>query len=126
MIHSTNKKLNFIRIFHRIFKVRDLSTYFLNLKSFYRYKYWLRDFIKLFVCQLESTYPSIIKIRISRKLLDVVAWDSLDRMTINEIFCWECYKYNSRETHSILDLGGNIGISAKYFLTQNPHSNFSI
>ena len=121
---SQQKKLT--SLFHRIFKFRKISSYFLNLKSFYRYKYWYRDFIKLFVLQIKSPSPALIPIRISRRILDLVVWDSLDRMTVNEIFCWECYKYNSSENNIILYLGGNIGLSAKYFLAKNPNSKIYI
>ena len=40
-------------------------------------------------------------------------------MTVNEIFCWQCYEDRDNSPKVILDLGGNIGLSAKYFLNKN-------
>ena len=53
-------------------------------------------------------------------------WNDLDRWTLNEIFCWECYELKSQTDKVILDLGGNIGLSAKYFLSKNNNSQVYI
>lgn len=72
-----------------------------------------------FVLNLKSKYPNNILIRSYKKNLKLLVWDHYDRMTVNEIFCWQCYEDKDNSEKVILDLGGNIGLSAKYFLNKN-------
>ena len=110
----------------RIFKLRNFNSYILNLKSIFVYENWLEDYIKYFILNISTEYPAKIKIRNSPQNIEVILWNNLDRWTLNEIFCWECYKLKSQKAKVILDLGGNIGLSAKYFLSKNNNSQVYI
>ena len=117
---------NYKKAFKRILKLRSFNSYILNLKSVFVYKNWFDDFVKHFIFNIPSEYPSKIEIRNSSQNIEAILWNDLDRWTLNEIFCWECYKFKSKEGIVILDLGGNIGLSAKYFLSKNNKSKIYI
>ena len=110
----------------RIFKLRNFNSYILNLKSIFVYRNWVNDFIKHFILNISTEYPAKVQIRNSPQNIEVILWNDLDRWTLNEIFCWECYKLKPKEGIVILDLGGNIGLSAKYFLSKNKNSKVYI
>ena len=115
---KTNNFRNFKISLKRIFKLRNANSYILNLKSIFVYRNWFNDFIKHFILNISTEYPAKVQIRNSPQNIEVILWNDLDRWTLNEIFCWECYKLKSKEGIVILDLGGNIGLSAKYFLSK--------
>ena len=112
--------------FKRILKLRNFNSYILNLKSIFVYRNWFKDFIKHFILNIPTEYPAKVQIINSPQNIEVILWNDLDRWTLNEIFCWECYKLNAKEAIVILDLGGNIGLSAKYFLSKNNNSQVYI
>jgi len=109
----------FINTSKRLFKYRSIQSYVSNLKSFSCYKNWVKDFLIYFVLNFKSNYPNSVLVKSYQKNIRLLVWDHFDRMTVNEIFCWECYRYINKQDMVVLDLGGNIGLSAKYFLNKN-------
>lgn len=116
----------FLNTLKRVFKYRTINSYICNYKSLFCYKNWLRDFLIFFVLNLKSKYPNIVLIRSYKKNLKLLVWDHYDRMTVNEIYCWQCYEYGDNSEKVILDLGGNIGLSAKFFLNKNDKNKVYI
>jgi len=122
-------RLVFMRIpsiFSRIFKLRGIGPLSLSFRSFFVYKDWFSKYFLSFALDQCSDSPSSIPDNIyvranrSERYLPVNAWNHGDRMTINEVFCWNCYNCSLEEGDVVCDLGGNIGVSACYFLSRKP------
>ena len=106
----------------RLLQKRDWKSYALNTMSPISYKDWPKDFFLRFVVGGDATNGDHKELLIRRPTLlarysNLYVKDLGDRMTANEIFCWECYKYKNKPGDTILDLGANTGISANYFLS---------
>jgi FkbM family methyltransferase len=106
----------------RLFRRRPLAYYLLNLRAILVYKNFLKDFIFSFVLDFTHAYPRTVTIRSKHQNLTLYASNHGDMMTINEIFVWQCYPYESLHNDIILDLGSNTGISTAFFLSTNPYS----
>ena len=103
MTKINNNFRNYKISIKRIFKLRNVNSYILNLKSIFVYRNWFDDFIKHFILNISTEYPAKIQIRNSPQNIEAILWNNLDRWTLNEIFCWECYKLKSKEGIVILD-----------------------
>ena len=66
-----------------------------------------------------GTYPCQIKVKTPIGIIFITAFNSHDLLTINEIFFRKDYLVR-QDIEVVADIGSNIGISALYFLTQNP------
>ncbi len=65
-------------------------------------------------------YPRQVTIRTNGTVVRPKIYSWHDLLTVNEIFCREDYGCD-REIRTVVDFGSNIGLSALYFLTRNPH-----
>ena len=120
-------KINKPKLLARLLEKRDWKSYALNLNSFISYRYWWRDFLINFASGADqpNSKPGRLLIRrpnLLAKYSNLIVNDLGDRMTANEIFCWECYKHKGKPGDTILDLGSNTGISANYFLSLDPQN----
>ena len=112
----------------RLFQSRGLASYFLNARGMRAYRSFWSDFVCAFVLgstESEGDRRNTVSVRLSpgyKKRVDIGVWNHGDRMTVNEVFCWRCYEYEARCDDVILDLGGNIGVSACYFLSRMDKS----
>jgi FkbM family methyltransferase len=52
-------------------------------------------------------------------------YSSHDMFTVNEIFCREDYR-TGPGARTVVDVGSNIGLSALYFLTRDPHTRCAL
>jgi FkbM family methyltransferase len=69
-----------------------------------------------------GTYPTRVGLRTPIGKVLPTAFSHHDILTINEIFARHDYG-DDRTASVVVDIGGNIGISALYFLTRNPTVN---
>lgn len=67
-------------------------------------------------------YPKIVSLNTPLGKLELTAYTQDDILTINEIFCREDYPVDPDDA-VFVDFGSNIGVSAAYFLTRNPHAH---
>jgi FkbM family methyltransferase len=66
-------------------------------------------------------YPWDVGVRTPLGTVTPRLFNRMDLLTLNEIFCRLDYPVDERPK-VIMDIGSNIGLSALYFLTRNPHS----
>jgi FkbM family methyltransferase len=78
------------------------------------------DFLSRYI-RNSGDYPAEFKIRTPTGPVRVTAHLPDDLLTINEIFFRGDYA-DDRNAEVIVDFGSNIGISAVYFLSRNPHA----
>lgn len=115
----------------RFFQIRHFRSYFYGLKSFIVYQNWLQSFLIQFVFNInvpsrpisQEGAITVVRSPSFKRWTKVHYWNHGDLMTIHEIFCWECYGLRIKNGDAVLDLGGNIGLSASYFLSQLHQSS---
>jgi FkbM family methyltransferase len=66
-------------------------------------------------------YPYRCRIRTPTGTIAPTLYSWHDMLTVNEVFCREDYRAPGRRQVTV-DIGSNIGLSALYFLTENPAS----
>jgi FkbM family methyltransferase len=66
-----------------------------------------------------GTYPREVRLKTHTGTAKIIAFSHHDILTINEIFCRVDYRIEECDT-LVVDFGSNIGVSAAYFLSQNP------
>ncbi len=67
-----------------------------------------------------GTYPCRCEVRTPQGVVAPTLYSHHDLLTVNEVFCRLDYAA-SETVGTVVDIGSNIGISALYFLTRNPH-----
>jgi FkbM family methyltransferase len=67
-----------------------------------------------------GSYPYGCRIRTPEGMVAPTLFSRHDMWTVNEIFCRQDYGAD-RSARTVIDVGSNIGISALFFLTRNPH-----
>ena len=88
--------------------------------SFNVYQNWYQDYFLRYLLGM-GTYPKLVNLLTPMGIINFVANCHEDLFTANEIFCMECYKPHE-DIKTFIDFGGNIGLSAAYFLTRNTES----
>jgi FkbM family methyltransferase len=68
-----------------------------------------------------GAYPYVVTVRTPVGPQEITAYDPVDMATINEVFFRGDYRVG-RDLRTVVDVGGNIGVSALYFLTRNGES----
>jgi FkbM family methyltransferase len=71
---------------------------------------------------LKGGYPYRCRLRTPVGEVGVDLYGPADMLTVNEVFCRLDYAAPAN-VQTIVDIGSNIGVSALYFLTRNPHSH---
>jgi|ERR1700754_4257502 len=104
------------RVAKSIFQIRHYLSF---IHSFTVYKTPVRNIFRYFFNK--GKYPYRIELLTRSGEESIMLNSSHDLLTVNEIFCREDYG-REKNARVIVDIGSNIGISALYFLTQNPKS----
>jgi FkbM family methyltransferase len=65
-------------------------------------------------------YPWACPLRTPAGIVAPTLYGRDDAWTVNEVFCRQDYAVDG-SIRAVVDVGSNIGISALYFLTRNPH-----
>lgn len=104
------------RLIKSIFQTRHYLSF---IHSFTVYKTPVRNLFRYFFNK--GKYPYKIELLTRTGEESILLNSSHDLLTVNEIFCREDYG-REKNARVIVDIGSNIGISALYFLTQNPKS----
>jgi FkbM family methyltransferase len=68
-----------------------------------------------------GSYPYACEISTPEGPIAPTLFSGHDMWTVNEVFCRRDYG-DDPDVRTVVDIGSNIGISALYFLTRNPHA----
>jgi len=69
----------------------------------------------------KGQYPCNVSVRTPAGLIQLDLYNPHDFLTVNEIFCRLDYQ-SDKNLNVVVDIGSNIGISARYFLSRNAFS----
>jgi FkbM family methyltransferase len=68
-----------------------------------------------------GTYPNAIELKTPLGRAKATLYSHHDLLTVNEVFCRKDYEADA-PLRTVVDIGGNIGLSALYWLTRNPEA----